>query len=365
MFKVGTNIVTETYRMGAERLVRGENPYAPPRPGADRFEYSPAFALLYAPLQHLPSKWQAFAWAAFNCALFWLGIGAWFCWRRGESAWLVAAVLVCAMELNISVLYQQTNAALIGLTLLGLAAFRDEKFFRAGLLLAIATELKLLPGIFAFALMFSRNRSYWFGLGVGGLLAFLAPALMVGWTKNLALHQAWIHDLFETMKMVRPGQLDLVSVLGRWGVGNLAIILKWIVVAVSMGLLFTASANRRISWEPWIAIGVSCLLLVSPRSESPTFVLVAPAYILLTAFFIRDSRSPWAKTVGLVLLALIAFFITVAFTDLWARKSWAFIDVGYPAKTLGTALLWLLAILVLAREWLTDHTQPIFLRRGH
>lgn len=54
LLRQGTNIVTETYRLGTLRFFHGLNPYELPLPGGDRFEYSPFFCILYAPFAFLP-----------------------------------------------------------------------------------------------------------------------------------------------------------------------------------------------------------------------------------------------------------------------------------------------------------------------
>jgi hypothetical protein len=360
MIHVGTNIVTDTYKSGATRLLSGNNPYAPPH-GTDNFEYSPFFAFVYAPIAKLPPKPQALIWAIINCALFWAGIGAWFSWEKQRSKWLAAALIVCAMELNISVLYQQVNASLIGITLLGLAWYRDGKLGFAGFLLSIATDIKLLPGIFAFSLLFPLRSRYLLGLSLGFSTALAAPALAVGWNANIELHRLWILSLSNTWHMVRPVQLDILSVLQKWGYSGLGSVLRALILLSSGLLLVLSSMNRRVSWYPWIAIGACCLLLVSPRSESPTFVMMAPVYIFLTAFFIDSSLPDWARWAGLGSLCVIAFLVTIGFTDLWARKSWAPFQLAYSTKTIGTAFLWVLAVLALIREWMTSHQRPIFL----
>lgn len=360
LLHVGTNIVTDTYRAGATRFIEGQNPYAPPE-GTDRYEYSPFFALVYSPIAELAPRYQAIVWAIINCALFWAGVGAWFQWDKQRSKWLVGAVVVCAMELNISVLYQQVNASLIGLTLLALACYRDGKLGGAGFLLAIATDIKILPGIFAASLLFPIRKRYWLGLSLGFCTALALPALVVGWQGNIELHRLWLLDLSQTWRMVRPVQLDLSSVMQKWGYGGVGSLLRIIILFASGALLLLSSVYNRVAWYPWIAVGACCLLLVSPRSESPTFVLMAPVYIFLTAFFLDRTLSEWVRWLGIGSLILIAFLVTIGFTDLWARKTWAPFQLTYSTKTVGTTLLWLLSVAALLREWMTSHQRPIFL----
>jgi len=341
---LGTNIVTETYRQATLRFFSGQSPFGL-MPGGDFFLYSPFFCLIYAPFAWLPLKTQALAWGLFNVSAFWAGL---FCWIGKDPKWkalkwpLVLGLVIASMELNISLLYQQMNAFLIGLILWGVASYRDKRWGRAGIILGLASGIKVLPFLFAVLLLFPGKRRYWVGLGGGLLLAFLLPALIVNPFRDWQLFQEWIVTLRGASTMVRASQLDIVSTASRMGFGEMGISLKWVVAIISLALM--ANERRRPSprWEPWLALGVCFLLLLSPRSESPTFVLLAPAYPLLLAYLGGEERSP-RRTAMLVTLFMAAGMVTLIFTDLWPRAIPNVLRDGYLGKTLGTLVLWGLA----------------------
>lgn len=244
------------------------------------------------------------------------------------------------MELNISLLYQQINALLIGTTLYALALFRDRRFVQAGILLTLATNVKMYPGLFALALLFPVQKKYWLGLILGSVIALLAPAIWVGFRQNVELHQFWIGRLTEAASYVRD-DLNLASVLARQGHRYLGSVLECVLVAVSL-LSVLLLKNYRSSIL-WIVVGSTLILLINPRTESPTFVYVAPAYLFLTAvlFKLKDNKVLW---LGLSVLILCGFAMTFSFTDIWPKFLWNPGTYRYATKTIATLLMWTLAV---------------------
>jgi hypothetical protein len=350
LYTVGTNIVTETYRLGALRLLTNDCPYRLPLGGGDRFEYSPFFALIYLPLSMLPAKAQALTWALVNCLIFWWGVCSWFRIERQTSRWLILAFLACSVEANISLLYQQINAAIIGLMLISFARFRDGHTFLAGILLTLATNIKPLPALTAFALLFTFNRNFFLGCFFGSLLCLFAPVLWIGWGTNWTYHVAWYGTLKETMILFRLEQVDIATLLGRVGWGGVGTVLQYTILGLTALTLIWAALQKNIPWAAWIATATSGLLISSPRSESPTFVLIAPAYLFLTSLIEDETRSrPW-RSVLFGVLYFSAFLTTFCFTDLWPKRIWNPLALHYATKTIGTTLMWCLSISLLVRS---------------
>jgi hypothetical protein len=358
--EVGTNIVTDTYRLGALRFFNLADPYALPLIGGDRFEYSPFFALLYYPFAILPVKWQAIAWAGFNSFLFWYGILKWQN-LKGASWLLWLAVIACSMELNICLLYQQINAALIGMTLLGLYHFKEKEYVRAGIWLALATNIKTLPAFFAIPLLFSRERRYFVGILMGSLFTLLSPALVVGLKGDLLLHWNWILRLWDSLWLVRAEQADVATSLTRLGFS--ALLGKAVQVSVLLSTLFFLSfqAAKTIRWHSWVALAACGLILASPRTESPSFVISSIAYFFLM-LQVLENKNPLVQGLSLILLGISFFLITLSFTDVWQKKWWNPGDYKYATKSFGTLLMWILALLF--HLFNTDNFhEPVFLKK--
>lgn len=339
-WRTGTNVVTETYRLAAQMFLSGQVPYGISFPGADRFEYSPLFCVLYAPFSYLPSSWQALVWTIFNAGFFWAGVLCWCNLKRPLKWYTVVGFVLCAMELNISLLYQQTNAFLIGLSLIALALFREKFFFAAACLLTIATNLKPIPGIFALPLFFFIDRKFWRGLIAASLFCLLFPAVVVGLTQDLELHLAWFKALTSTLTKTGSPQIDISSFLARQGAPTLGTILRYLILFLGLGALIGNVWTWRIQWPLWITLACTTILLASPRSESPTFVFLAVCFPLLT---LRDSEGRLNPS-HIAVLILCGILTTLVYTDLWPKNFLPFLKEAYFSKPIGALLLWIYAL---------------------
>lgn len=345
--RTGTNIVTQTYERAADHFWAGEDPYQAPKGKGDWFKYSPFFAAAYGPFAALPDIWQALAWAALNCALFWYGISRWFRLGRGTSAGMWIAVAVAAMELDTSLRYQQINALMAGVILIAMAQSRDRRDASAARWIALDTNLKILPGFFALLLLVPWSGRYLGHLLIFSLELLILPIVRLGWHGTVQAHMHWAQILLGDMGA--PGLLDIGSVLTRVGLPTLGWILKTAVVPVTLALLFYLRAKRSFPWGIFYSLGAACLLLFSPRTESPTFVLLAPAYLFLMAESVAIPRRN-VRLIALAVWGLLAFVGTVAYTDLWPKAIWDPRAGGFASKTLAALGIYLFAAWGLRRN---------------
>ncbi|MCR9144668.1 MAG: DUF2029 domain-containing protein [bacterium] len=92
-----------------------------------------------------------------------------------------------------------------GLLLIFRGSFALE--FAGGVLLGLATIMKITPGFLGLVLIGGRKFVAILGMGAGALLALLAPASVLGWQRNLDLFWNWyqlIVQTFSQMSFVRP-----------------------------------------------------------------------------------------------------------------------------------------------------------------
>lgn len=329
----GLNVVTHTYDQAAHRFWSGQNPYAPSAHG-DQFKYPPFFAALYGPFAALPGPVQALAWAWLGIFVFWFGVSKFFMFNRGSPWVLWLALGLCSMGLDISVRYQQVNALLTGLLLWGLHAARDGRMGKSAALFFLNADFKILPGLFAFTMGVPPRARYWGAAAISLAACFILPSLQLGWTGNRQAHETWFGLLAGDLGA--RGILDIGTVLSRWGLGFFGNALRFVILFVTAGVLLGMRLRGRTDWGYFYVLGACALLLFSPRTESPTFVLVAPAYLFL-------ARAAWklrAEQRGAALtgLAAVAFAITFCYSDAWPKSVWD--PRGYSPKTLGTLAIW-------------------------
>ncbi len=358
----GTNIVTQTYERAAQRFEKRVDIYQSPGGRGDQFKYSPFFAMGYVPFTWVGDSSQALLWALFNIWIFWLGITQWFLFQRTSSRWMGFALLLCAMELNGSVRYQQVNALMTGLILLGLASLRDGRPAGAGGWLALATNLKILPALFAGALLLPIRRRYADALITWSLGLLVLPGIWLGvrGTREALLH--WAGVLLGDLQT--KGLLDIRTVLATWGWPGLGEGMRVGVLFLSLSILLALRLRLRAAfpWGLFYTVAASCLLLWNPRSESPTFVLIAPAYLFLVAFALQSSARD--RKIVLAVVGVCAFFITFCFSDLWPKSVWDPREMGFFTKPLGALVVWLLACGLSVKELARAKTQPVFRRNS-
>lgn len=329
----GLGVVSKTFMEGSQRFWSGANPYATPEIG-DVFHYSPLFAAVYGFFAYSPTQLHLILWAALNSFVFFYAINQWIKWEWKMSAWIWVALIACLMELDISQRYHQANALIIGLCLWAMASYRDKKFLKAGIIFALGINFKIIPLLFALPLLWPLNRRYMLGLFSGLLLFFILPTLFCGWERNLFLHHAQFTALFSDLE--HRQMVDLHSTLIRLGHAGLADPVKQIVTVFFL-VLFCGSRlllYKSFPWEKWIAFGTAACLLLSPRTESPTFVLLAPSYLLFMSVGTLQEKK----------FTLLSFFlITIVFTAVWDPFFHLQIQNNYVSKVIGTSLLWLVS----------------------
>ncbi|MBM4318158.1 MAG: DUF2029 domain-containing protein [Deltaproteobacteria bacterium] len=339
LWTTGTNIVTHTYSFGCSQFWKGFSPYVDPKGAGDFFKYSPLFAWLYTPFAAMKSSPQAIAWGICNIFFFWLGVCLWFPWKQIKSKWLWLGFIFCSMEADGSFRYQQMNAALVGLSLTGLYLYKEKKYFEAGALLAILTNIKILPGIFLATLLVPPQKKYFQGICVGLIICLSIPLWFWGWEHTLTYHYDWYSLLKRDTQT--NGLLDIATTLKRIGFSEAKTFVLYPIAFLSIGILFSKRLSRSsFSWDLWISLGLFTLLLVNPRTESPTFILGAPAYLFLLRYIL--SLPGLLKSISLFVWGTGIFLVTLCMNDIWPKVLWNPNSWLQANKTYGVLILWLM-----------------------
>lgn len=146
----------EVYREGAVSVLLGRPVYEwlTGSPQWLPFTYPPFAALLGLPLAVLPFEVAGWVWTAFQLWLLWVSVGVAFgpfLARFGDRAPLargaVAGVLVWALPVAEGVRFGQVNAVIVALCLVDVGR-RVPGAWPRGVLVGIATAVKLTPGVF-------------------------------------------------------------------------------------------------------------------------------------------------------------------------------------------------------------------------
>jgi hypothetical protein len=344
LLKIGPNIVTITLQEGSTRFWEGLNPYAHPAIG-DVFHYPPFFAMVYGFFAYLPPKVGCIAWGFLNSFIFCAGISSWYLFTKKTSVWAWIALLICSMELDISMRYQQSNALVIGLVLLALYFFKSEKFLLSGFLFALVTHLKIFPAFLAIVLLWPPNKKFTVSFFASLLLLFFTIVIVAGWDRTIYLHAQ--QYIAVSTDMQTRHLLDIKSCLERLGLPTVGLLLK---LGVGLFTLLVFPLTRflypeeNFPWGFWFTLTLSAFLLVLPRAESPTFVFIAPAYL-----FLMDKVKGKERFLLRLLLLLAMFLITFIYTDAWPKIFLKGIRMSWTSKTLGVFVLWGLSFYLITK----------------
>jgi len=155
------------------------------------YVYPPTLALLLQPLTRLRFDAALTVWLLLNCAL------APVCWVIGakhfaqKTLWswqsaLLAVIVLAAMPMRENLLLGQINGLVLVLALVSFIAFRDDRPFLAGALLAVAAWLKLTPAFLLIYFVYhKRNWKFLQGFSLLSLVAAAWIVAVIGWQETI------------------------------------------------------------------------------------------------------------------------------------------------------------------------------------
>jgi hypothetical protein len=307
----------EVYRTAAVRALAAEPLYRP-EDGHYQYKYLPAFALAMAPAAWTTPFVAETTWFTLSVGLlalfFFLSIRALPDPRLSTRvlAWL--AVILTGKFWVKELAFGQTNL-LLGLLLIGavIAAQRRQPQI-AGVLVGLAVFVKPYALVLVPWLVWSEGLqalAVCAAVLVGGLLL---PAVVYGWTGNLALIAGWYRTVSDTTapNLLLPENMSIATMWAKWiGPGTAASVLAGATVVALVALTAAVAVRRRRVREPNYLEGALLAVLVpllSPQGWDYVLLLAAPAYICLVDRW-QEQSWPWrgAAALGIALTSFSIF----------------------------------------------------------
>ncbi|ACY95726.1 MULTISPECIES: glycosyltransferase 87 family protein [Thermomonospora] len=176
----------EVYRAGGEAVLRGASVYdmLTPPPQLLPFTYPPFAALLAAPLALLPWPVAQVVWV--TAIYLALGVAVWYSFRpllvrAGRYAPLAAGALVGALA-HLQPVHDQTRFGQVGVFLLVMCVadcLSPAPRWPRGMLVGLATAIKLVPGVFLiYLLLTGRREAAWNAVLTAAAATLAAFALL-------------------------------------------------------------------------------------------------------------------------------------------------------------------------------------------
>jgi hypothetical protein len=289
----------------------------------DAYRYSPTFAVALTPFYLLPGCLGAIAWDIVNIVfLFWaLHVlvrdvlpGEWPPRREGD---FLTLTLIGSI---VGVWAGQSNALVLALIILGLAAVRRERWWTAALTLALPVFIKVWPIAIVLLLIACWPRQLIGRLlavcGVLALTPFLTrPPDIVAWQ-----YKEWYLSLLSPIQERWPGYRDAWTI---WE--QLAPLFRRDADQITYHFAFMAAQLATAAgvlgwclWQRWrvfstghlltviLAIWASWQMLFGPGTEQLTYGIIAPSASWAVLVSFAEKKARWLTVTAWAILALLA-----------------------------------------------------------
>jgi len=308
------------YREAGRVVLHGGNPYAPafgrdlrvPLP----FTYPPFAAMAAVVLALVPNALLGALWTALSLGLLgaiaWLAfrpaiqrvereppVARWPAWQRAAAFGAVVGLLAWTVPLNETISFGQVNLVLAGACLLDCS----RPSGRRGVLVGLATAIKLTPGIFVAYFAVTRQ---WAAAARAAAVALACEVLATVVLPHPS-RQYWLHLAWTPGRTGNPGYFTNQSLYGVVTRLHLPLVL-WPLLAAGAGVLgLWRAARAHAAGAELAAVALVGLtgVLVSPISWQHHAVWIIVVLGVLAAWAATLHEA--AVVVGVLVLFLIPF----------------------------------------------------------
>ncbi len=298
----------EIFRAAARHLVTGENLYAPyPDEVQDRFKYSPAFALLFAPFAWLPWPLALFLWNALNGLVLFVAVE-----RVLAPRAAMVALSILLLEVLRAMQNAQSNTLVAGLVILAFAAIERGRLWRAAAAVALGASVKIFPlAALSFAIPRRVTARTVLAAGAVGVVLLALPLIVTSPSVLLGQYASWraIESSDAAQRWFSVMELMHRLVADDWP--------NWPVQLAGTAVLLAPLAWRRDRWgEPRFHLLFLCSLLLyvvlfNHQAERASFVIAMAG----VAIWLAGSPLAWwraaATLVTIVTVTLMSTLIPV------------------------------------------------------
>jgi hypothetical protein len=347
------NNTFEIYRTSWHNLVAGRDLYGANPSHHDYFDYSPTFAVLFAPFAIVPFGLGLLLWNALNAGTLYWGLGR----ALNDDQAFVARIIVFGDTIG-ALQHGQSNALVAGLIVLAFSELVRARERAGAAALAIGAAIKVFPMDAAVFALWRPRRipivALWTLLFGAALLSL--PLLFLSPRELAEQFSAW----FARQPAMATGQYSVMDHLRRWT--GLAMP-NWPVQM--LGAVFVAAPLLRAQFRDDSQVRLRLFALASVlmfsvlfnhKAESPTFVIAAAGVAIWFAVSER-SRSTWS---------LLVFFLVgtvFASSEVIPHRIQERVFEPYHIKTLPVLAVWIVTQRALWRR--TTSAAPPARGSGH
>ena len=296
------------FKFSFYHLIQGKDIYQLfPDDHWDLYKYSPGFALCFGLLSWLPDPIGLLLWNLINSLCLFAGIRLLPGLNNEKKAWIL---LLCLLEMLLSIQNTQSNGLMAGLTVLGFAFAERRNYLLSTLCIVFSFYIKIYGAVAFIFYLWYPGKWKLAAWSIWWMLLFaLLPLLVVSGHQLLFLYQSWLHLLLND-RSASIG-LSVMGLLESWF--QLAAV-KNIITAAGAALFLVPLLRWRLYQDLsfrllYLASALIWMVIFNHKAESPTYIIVMAGIGIW--YFSRDRGR-----LDRVLLVLSFLLICMSVSDL-------------------------------------------------
>jgi len=348
------------YLHAGTQFLNGEDIYA--SNPYNRYLYSPLFAALMAPFSLLPWGLARILWAFLGIFLIYrcyhilrelIPSSVWE--SRASWIWKLGLVFMSFNSFNHNLLLGQMTVIILWMTLEGLYQVFYGKEWKGAALLALGMNIKIIP-ILAIAYIFFKGRIKASAMSGGFfILSLLLPALIIGWSADISLHNQWLSEINPTgdrysledntgcvsLNCMLPTYfhasaeeldplLQIDTLIVSISPQKLVLMIQVGRILIFLGLIWIIFLHRKNPLEKekllkeWSILLIATLLIL-PHQMKYSMLYASPAIFLLWTEWLDSKNRDWRFFLQSIALAA-AFICSIMGTDIIGDITVRFLD---------------------------------------
>lgn len=322
-----------TYNTGTLNFFNGIDPYpaewiySQAHEHLQWFLYHPSFCIFFAVFSTAGLGMYAgiFSWLTVNLIVFWIGFIALISLLDSKTnylkgRWFFLSLFLMFNEVQAPLLNHHVNVFVAGIMMLGLAAYMKQYFIRSAFFLSIGVAFKVLPIVLVLLLFLEFNWKF-ISYTIGFLLfLFVLPLLFIPNDFYFEILKHWINILLtEPLRTDYIGLQPTLEYFG-WGVDSLYFSIFMMINALAIAIVaykvFPLSRSQFVRFV--FPLAVLFLLIFNKRTETPTFVFIAPLYAFMLHAILheRQRKNFLIMWIHISALSISWILTTYVYTDL-------------------------------------------------
>ncbi|MEI6816353.1 MAG: glycosyltransferase family 87 protein [Bacteroidota bacterium] len=296
----------------------------------DLFKYSPAFALIIAPMAAMPIIIGVVVWNLLNALLLFFAIKS-LSLPDNKKAILFWILFV---ELLTSIQNCQSNALVAALMIFTFTLLERKNLFLAALCLVLSVYIKLFGAVAIILFLFHPDKvkailyiAFW------GVVFFLLPLFTISFDQLMLLYKSWGTMLAQDQSASIG--LSVMGIIHSWFSIDVSKMMVQLIggILLFLPLIFIKSYQNILYRTLYLSSIMIWVIIFNHRAESPTFIIALSG---MAIWFVSDRTTP----ISIFLIIFAILFTSLSPTDIFPKMIRQNYIVPYALKALPAVIIW-------------------------